>query len=754
MANLKRTAGHSLHKSIALLLALCTLMLAAPVSLAASVGTTASAVKESTAMSFGKINANTIVFTTDTPPASGGVNITAGTWVMLVSNDTYTAGGAEYGCIWYNNTRYNILWSSVDVQTAANLETYVTGTLWRTSEYPSLKPEMNLKRDVRVYALQLALRTLGYYSDALDGSYGDQTIKGVRAFQRAYKLDVDGYAGPYTQKVLYPLAISAFSSSGSTSGTQTGSLKTKVSINLRKSYSTKSARLAVVPASNTLPYYKTVTTGGVVWYFVTYNNINGWLMGTYVNADGTGGGSGGSGSETVMGTVKANTNTVVRKAPNGSRTGYLLSKNSSASLLAAPVSAGGYNWYQVKLANGVKGYVRGDCVTANYDAGGGLTPSTAKTYIKVGSAGLSIFTTEEAPTSGTGTMVAANTVLQLVSTETYTKNNVQYCSLYYNNTRYNAKYSDVSAIIMDNAALTTYITGTIWPSGFTMAGTLKEELNLQGSVYVHSLQYALSLMGYYTGALDGNFGGATTTAVRNFQKAVKTKVDGSVGPETSALLYPKAITLVNGGSNGGGGGGTTVTDFGTFTKIKKAGWTFGDAGGDLFPKSATATVLDVQTGKVFRIKRWSGQYHADCVPLTEADTKIMADIIGFPYTSSRPTSAQLKQIIADDGTHYIWPDFAGSWTTLTWSRGAWDYRPALVNVNGTVYCVSVYGWPHGYSDVKNFNPSPSVTNYYGMMCLHFVGSWGHGTGAVSNNHQASINTAYSYAKSQWPSLVD
>ena len=750
MAINRLTAGQSLRKSIALLLALCLLILAIPEAHAVSVGSTASAVSESSTMSFGKLVNNATLFTTDTLPASGGVVVSAGTWLMLVSTDTYTVNSTEYGCVWYDNARYNVLWSDVAVQTTAELETYVTGTLWTTTDYTGMKPENNLKRDMRVYALQMALRTLGYYSGTLDGSYGDLTVSAVRAFQRAYKLDVDGYAGPYTQKVLYPLAISSFSSSGTTTGTQTGTVKTRVSINLRKSYSTKSARLAVVPASTTLAYYKTVTSSGVIWYYVTYNNVNGWLMGTYLTADGASSGS--TGSETAIGTVLANTNTVVRKTANGSRTGYLLSKNSTATLLAAPVTVASYAWYYVKLSNGVKGYVRGDCVTASYDSGGGLTPSTTKTYIRVGSAGLSIFTTEEAPSSGAIT-VPSGTVLQLVSTETYTTNSVVYCSLYYNNTRYNAKYSDVSGLIMTAADLTTYITQTIWPAGYSMAGTLKEALNLQGNIYVHSLQYALSVLGYYTGTLDGNFGSATTVAARNYQRAAKQKVDGSVGPETSAVLYPAAIAAISGGG-GSSGGSTTVADFGTFTKIKKVAWDFGDAGGAIFPKSATATVMDVQTQKVFTIKRWSGQSHADCVPLTEADTKIMCDIIGFPYTSSRPSSSQLKQIIADDGSTYIWPDFAGSWTTLTWSRGAWDYRPALLNVNGTVYCVSIYGWPHGYSDVKNFNPSPSVNNYYGMMCVHFVDSKGHGSGAVSANHQASILTAYSFAKTKWPSLVE
>jgi peptidoglycan hydrolase-like protein with peptidoglycan-binding domain len=99
----------------------------------------------------------------------------------------------------------------------------------------------------------------------------------------------------------------------------------------------------------------------------------------------------------------------------------------------------------------------------------------------------------------------------MVSTETYTKNSVVYCSLYYRNTKYNCVYSDVSGDIMSSTELTSYITETLWPAGYVT--TLKEDLDLVGDINVHSLQYALTVLGYYTGALDGNFGSGTTSAV-------------------------------------------------------------------------------------------------------------------------------------------------------------------------------------------------------------------------------------------------
>ena len=135
------------------------------------------------------------------------------------------------------------------------------------------------------------------------------------------------------------------------------------------------------------------------------------------------------------------------------------------------------------------------------------------------------------------------------------------------------------------------------------------------------------------------------------------------------------------------------------------------------------TETDVATGKVFRIYRWSGSRHADCVPATAADTKVMCDIVGFPYNSNHPNSSQLAQIKADgdsDVVNYTWPDFKNKFGGATNIGSAWDRRAALLNVNGTVYPVSIYGFPHGFNGTDSFSQSRfsngqyfyAVNNYY------------------------------------------
>ena len=51
--------------------------------------------------------------------------------------------------------------------------------------------------DIR--ATQTALKTLGYYTDAIDGLRGPNTLKAIKEFQADYNLTVDGEPGPSTQ---------------------------------------------------------------------------------------------------------------------------------------------------------------------------------------------------------------------------------------------------------------------------------------------------------------------------------------------------------------------------------------------------------------------------------------------------------------------------------------------------------------------------------------------------------------------------
>lgn len=57
---------------------------------------------------------------------------------------------------------------------------------------------------------------------------------------------------------------------------------------------------------------------------------------------------------------------------------------------------------------------------------------------------------------------------------------------------------------------------------------------------VKELQRQLALLGFFKGAIGGNFQSLTTAAVKQFQLARGLKVDGIVGPQTRAQLYTSA----------------------------------------------------------------------------------------------------------------------------------------------------------------------------------------------------------------------
>lgn len=730
---------------------------------ATNAGSSPSAIAPSAVKTYVQLSDATVLFTSDEYRAE--VTAPKGSVLQLVAYSTYTKNNAAYFSLYYNNKRYNVRATDIisGVLTDAQATSYVINTLWKQNSFAALRQDYDLVGDIRVHGLQYALTLMGYYDGSLDGNFGSGSQSAVKAFQRAYKLDVDGSAGDITQKVLYPLALARYtggsiSNSGSGGGggsTTSGSLKTTASVNLRKSASTSSARLAVVPKNLTLSYYDTKVSGNVTWYKVVYNGKTGWLMGSFVSASGGGSGGGGS-SDIVTGTVTITLpGTRVRKTPGGDKTGVVLGKGTVVPLLGNPVTSGGYTWYHIKTASGVMGYVRGDCATAS-SSGGSITPSTSKTYVRLPQ-NVNLFTTEELMSGTPVTTVNSGTVLQMVSPVTYTKNNVEYCSVYYQNKSYNAVYADLRAGILSSTDLTSYITGTLWPASYS--ANLKESFGLVGDIRVHALQYALQVLGYYTGTLDGNFGSATTSALKNFQRKNKLTVDGSLGPNTYIKLFPMAISAYNGG--GGSGGGSTA-GFGPVTSVKAPIWNY-DSPTAYMPKSSTATVMDVQTGKVFTIYRWSGGNHMDSVPYTAADTKTMCDIVGFPYNSSHPDSSQLSKIKSDSGNNnatYTWPDFKGTLTGAKSIGSAWDRRPALLNVNGTVYPVSIYGWPHGYNGTDTFSKSTingqtfsARSNYYGMMCVWFYNSKGHGNASTNAEHNASVKSAYNYAKQLWPNLT-
>ena len=115
----------------------------------------------------------------------------------------------------------------------------------------------------------------------------------------------------------------------------------------------------------------------------------------------------------------------------------------------------------------------------------------------------------------------------------------------------------------------------------------------------------------------------------------------------------------------------------------------------IFTHNSVARVIDVETGKSFRVRRYYGSLHADCEPLTAEDTAIMKSIYG------------------------------------SWS---WTRRAIVLEISGRRIAASMNGYPHGTGAIK-------TNNFDGHFCIHFKGSRIHRTGRSDPDHQAAIQAA-------------
>ena len=122
-----------------------------------------------------------------------------------------------------------------------------------------------------------------------------------------------------------------------------------------------------------------------------------------------------------------------------------------------------------------------------------------------------------------------------------------------------------------------------------------------------------------------------------------------------------------------------------------------NGGSEVFPKGTEATVIDVDTGLSFHVRRFGGEYHADSEPLTADDTAIMKQIAG------------------------------GEWS--------WDRHAIWVKIGDRYIAASMHCMPHMVS------PTAS-NNFPGHFCIHFLHSKVHETGKECPRHQAMVLKAF------------
>lgn len=247
------------------------------------------------------------------------------------------------------------------------------------------------------------------------------------------------------------------------------------------------------------------------------------------------------------------------------------------------------------------------------------------------------------------------------------------------------------------------------------------------------LQDCLLELGFLNGPVDGVFGPATYQGVLALQKEVGLNPDGIVGKATWEKLQELVaagtsihvvqpgdtlwaiarelnvtvsdLVAANGISNPdrlavgvelvipkgrSGSGGKRAAP------IRLVHW---DEVNRMFNKSTTATVLHLQSGLRFQVKRLFGTYHADVEPLTAADTRVMKRAIG------------------------------GKWS--------WQRRPIVVECGGLRIAASMNGYPHGRSTISD-------NEFNGHFCIHFHGSRLHTGARIDKEHQAAVMQAMGY----------
>ncbi|MEH7110311.1 hypothetical protein [Bacillus sp. JJ1764] len=112
----------------------------------------------------------------------------------------------------------------------------------------------------------------------------------------------------------------------------------------------------------------------------------------------------------------------------------------------------------------------------------------------------------------------------------------------------------------------------------------------------------------------------------------------------------------------------------------------------ILPRYSKFTVMDVETGKRFRVQRRAGSHHADVQPLSVKDTKIMKSIYG------------------------------GKWS--------WKRRAIIVIQKDHWFAASMHGMPHGAGALKNDFP--------GHFCIHFYGSTTHRSNSMDLSHMLMV----------------
>ena len=421
-----------------------------------------------------------------------------------------------------------------------------------------------------IMSVQNMLRALGYYYGESTGNVGVKTESAIKAFQKAYGLDVDGVVGPATLSKLEAVyakrgsSSSSSSSSSSASGLKLGSVGSDVR-NLQQNL-------------EALGYYWADITGSfgskteaAVKLFQKKNNLT---------ADGV------AGPKTLEAIEKALMRSGVTSSSSsaGTASGTTIQLNSQGdrvSRLQQDLKQLGYYYADItgnvgsKTETAIKAFQKDHGLTADGVAGaktlaaiedaieasgGSVASSSSASGLKLGSTGSDV-----------------RDLQQNLTTLGYYYGDV---TGHYGNLTQTAvkKFQKARGLTQDGVAGKTTL-NAISSALKTSAGV--DETISSGSALregdsgsaVTELQEMLNELEYYYGDITGHFGSLTKKAVRSFQDDNDLTVDGIAGVNTINLLRKKtgssSSSSSGSSSSGSSSGGTTVSNSNSYGRIIK-----------------------------------------------------------------------------------------------------------------------------------------------------------------------------------------
>ena len=341
-----------------------------------------------------------------------------------------------------------------------------------------------------VRALQKRLKELGYYTGSVDGDFGENTEKAVKAFQERNGLTVDGKAGTNTMaKLNSSSAVKAATATATPKKTATPTPKRTATPTPRKT-ATPTPKPTSTPNLTKDIYLRDGSSGKDVKRLQERLISLGWLTGT-ANSD-----FGGAVEAAVMAFQKKTSGLYDDGVAGPETLKALYSSNAAKS--SSPVASVG-----VKLQTGSEG----DAVRAlqkRLKTLGYLTGTPDGSYGEKTKAAVIAF---------------------------QTNNGLKVDGI--------AGTSTLDAIYSQNAikAGQSVSSGTTNSGSGSGSGTYSILREGDSGEAVRQLQQALKNLGYYSGTVDGNYGSGTVDAVKLFQQMNGLRVDGKAGEATQRALY-------------------------------------------------------------------------------------------------------------------------------------------------------------------------------------------------------------------------